>query len=42
MGANVADFSVIHLGSFTVDVDGLDSVRMNFQFRDVFYEISTG
>ena len=36
MGANVADFSVIRDGAFTVDENGLDSERMNFNFRGGF------
>jgi hypothetical protein len=33
MGANVADFSVVRDRAFAVDVNGLDSERINFDFR---------
>jgi hypothetical protein len=36
MGANVADFSVIRDRAFALDVNGLDSERINFDFRANF------
>ena len=33
MGRNVADYTVVRDGSFTVDVNGSDDVRMNVRLR---------